>query len=384
MLYGLDNNCDGLIDDADPTLDLSTASTWYLDGDSDGAGDEDSTTFACELPSGYADNSEDCDDGDATVLECVCGDGSDGAYALTTGSDTIEGGVYYFTTFSISPGATLSVTGDEPLVIIADTVSVGGTLDASGGDGLDSGSSTGPDGGDAVAGGGGGGAGGDGGNGNGSGGAPNGGAAVEFLARARASPTGARAAPRRIARRACPRAAAGARGGGGGGGGASTSGVDGGGASDGYSLGGGSFGDATLETLFTGGGGGAGGGANGGGGGAGGGAVAIFAVDLSVAGLIDVTGGAGGSKTGGSCTSGGGGGGGGGMIWLHGFTVDVSGSLLADGGVGQPVETSPNLNQAGGDGADGRVRVSGPAELVTGTVSPSPYNDESEPVCEAI
>ncbi|MCK6523269.1 putative metal-binding motif-containing protein, partial [Myxococcota bacterium] len=177
---GLDNNCDGLTDDADPDLDLSTASTWYLDADNDGSGDEGSTTFACALPTGYADNAEDCDDGDASVVECVCGDGSDGAYALTTGSDTIEGGVWTFTSFTISPGATLRVTGDEPLVIIADTVSIGGTLDASGGDGLDSGSSTGPDGGDAVGGGGGGGAGGDCGNGNGSGGAPNGGEAVEF------------------------------------------------------------------------------------------------------------------------------------------------------------------------------------------------------------
>ncbi|MEY3211534.1 MAG: hypothetical protein RIT28_2015, partial [Pseudomonadota bacterium] len=64
--------------------------------------------------------------------------------------------------------------------------------------------------------------------------------------------------------------------------------------------------------------------------------------------------------------------------------VSVTGSVLADGGLGQPVDTSVNVNQLGGDGADGRVRVSGPTVSVTGTVSPSPYNDESEPVCEAI
>ncbi|MEY3212745.1 MAG: hypothetical protein RIT28_3226, partial [Pseudomonadota bacterium] len=243
---GLDNNCDGLIDDADPTLDLSTASTWYLDADNDGAGDEDSSAFACLTPTGYTDNAEDCDDGDASVLECVCGDGSDGAYALTTGSDTIEGGVWYFTSFTISPGATLSVTGDEPLVIIADTVSIGGTLDASGGDGLDSGSSTGPDGGDAVAGGGGGGAGGDCGNGNGSGGAPNGGEAVEFGSGTSYTHGGSGGAAADSTASVSTGGGWGP-GGGGGGGGASANGVDGGGASSGYSVGGGSFGESTLE-----------------------------------------------------------------------------------------------------------------------------------------
>ena len=36
----VDNNCDGLTDDDDPTVDSSTQSTFYLDYDADGFGDD--------------------------------------------------------------------------------------------------------------------------------------------------------------------------------------------------------------------------------------------------------------------------------------------------------------------------------------------------------
>ncbi|MCB9796072.1 MAG: putative metal-binding motif-containing protein, partial [Alphaproteobacteria bacterium] len=64
---GVDNECDGLIDDADDSLDLSTTSTWYGDADADGYGDTDSTTEACAPPSGYVGDSTDCDDAVAEV-----------------------------------------------------------------------------------------------------------------------------------------------------------------------------------------------------------------------------------------------------------------------------------------------------------------------------
>ncbi|MFH1470091.1 MAG: MopE-related protein, partial [Pseudomonadota bacterium] len=57
---GADNDCDGTTDEAD----AADALTWYLDADSDGYGDSASTTPACSLPSGYADNAWDCDDTD--------------------------------------------------------------------------------------------------------------------------------------------------------------------------------------------------------------------------------------------------------------------------------------------------------------------------------
>jgi hypothetical protein len=57
----IDNNCDSLIDDDDPNINIETATTWYLDSDSDGYGGEE-TTQTCIIPNGYTDNSNDCDD----------------------------------------------------------------------------------------------------------------------------------------------------------------------------------------------------------------------------------------------------------------------------------------------------------------------------------
>ena len=64
---GVDNDCDGTADERD-ALD---ASTWYADDDADGFGDVGSTTVACDEPSGYAADSSDCDDSDATISPAV-------------------------------------------------------------------------------------------------------------------------------------------------------------------------------------------------------------------------------------------------------------------------------------------------------------------------
>ena len=73
---GVDNDCDGSLDESD-ALD---ASTWYADSDSDGYGDAENTMNACEQPFGYLEDNSDCDDADAGTypgaLE-VCGDGVD-------------------------------------------------------------------------------------------------------------------------------------------------------------------------------------------------------------------------------------------------------------------------------------------------------------------
>ena len=62
---GLDNDCDGLLDDADDSL--SGATTYYADGDGDGFGDLNQTTFACILPENYVDNSLDCNDANPSI-----------------------------------------------------------------------------------------------------------------------------------------------------------------------------------------------------------------------------------------------------------------------------------------------------------------------------
>ncbi|MCP4918135.1 MAG: hypothetical protein GY913_14575 [Proteobacteria bacterium] len=58
---GIDNDCDGGADDVDPD-GVSGTSTWYEDADEDGYGTDENTTEACDVPSGYADNADDCDD----------------------------------------------------------------------------------------------------------------------------------------------------------------------------------------------------------------------------------------------------------------------------------------------------------------------------------
>jgi hypothetical protein len=55
---GVDNNCDGDVDE-DSAAD---AATWYEDVDGDGYGDAALSTVACEAPTGYVASDADCDD----------------------------------------------------------------------------------------------------------------------------------------------------------------------------------------------------------------------------------------------------------------------------------------------------------------------------------
>ncbi|MDG1478465.1 MAG: putative metal-binding motif-containing protein [Myxococcota bacterium] len=70
---GLDNNCDGVIDEG-------ITSTWYADLDGDGYGDDATAMDACEAPEGYIAEPGDCNDADATFnpdAEEVCSDPTD-------------------------------------------------------------------------------------------------------------------------------------------------------------------------------------------------------------------------------------------------------------------------------------------------------------------
>lgn len=73
----VDNNCDGFIDEG-----LAT-STYYLDADGDGFGNEDNSlaiTTCSTLMAGYALNNNDCDDGVNTInpaAQEICDDGLD-------------------------------------------------------------------------------------------------------------------------------------------------------------------------------------------------------------------------------------------------------------------------------------------------------------------
>ena len=60
---GLDNDCDGTVDNDD----AADAPVWFADLDGDGFGDPENTTTACEQPSGFVSDATDCDDDAATV-----------------------------------------------------------------------------------------------------------------------------------------------------------------------------------------------------------------------------------------------------------------------------------------------------------------------------
>ncbi|MEL6348096.1 MAG: MopE-related protein [Myxococcota bacterium] len=60
---GIDNNCDGTVDEGD-AID---ARTWYADADADAFGDAADAVQACEAPNGYVSDPTDCDDADPTI-----------------------------------------------------------------------------------------------------------------------------------------------------------------------------------------------------------------------------------------------------------------------------------------------------------------------------
>ncbi|MEY3209795.1 MAG: hypothetical protein RIT28_276 [Pseudomonadota bacterium] len=88
---GLDNNCDGAIDEA-------VGDVWYSDLDGDGYGDPATASQRCDGESGLVADARDCDDGDATVSPSAderC-DGFDNDCDGTVDEpESIDAGTYY-------------------------------------------------------------------------------------------------------------------------------------------------------------------------------------------------------------------------------------------------------------------------------------------------
>ena len=61
---GMDEDCDGLVDDMDDSIDLSSTTTVYADMDGDSYGDSNAPFESCGA-TGYASDSSDCDDAGA-------------------------------------------------------------------------------------------------------------------------------------------------------------------------------------------------------------------------------------------------------------------------------------------------------------------------------
>ena len=123
---GLDNDCDGSSDEGD----ASDAAAWYRDGDSDGYGDPNSTTSACQGPPGYVADSTDCDDTSEAVNPAaseVCNDG------LDNDCDGDESACYLSGTIDLED-ATALISGESAGVRLGSALSGAGDVD---GDGLE-------------------------------------------------------------------------------------------------------------------------------------------------------------------------------------------------------------------------------------------------------
>ena len=65
---GTDEVCDGIDNNCNGSVDEGVTQVFYLDSDGDGFGDGNETMEACEIPSGYAPNGNDCDDSASEVF----------------------------------------------------------------------------------------------------------------------------------------------------------------------------------------------------------------------------------------------------------------------------------------------------------------------------
>ncbi len=63
----VDEDCDTLADDADPSVAAASLASWYADLDEDGYGDPTNASSACDAPADALTDASDCDDGDAAI-----------------------------------------------------------------------------------------------------------------------------------------------------------------------------------------------------------------------------------------------------------------------------------------------------------------------------
>ena len=116
---GIDNNCSG-----DET-DAIDQSTWYADSDNDSYGDPNATVASCIQPSGYVDNSGDCNDGEALAWTGAT-DSCDGIDNNCSGDETdaIDQTTWYADSDNDTYG--------DPTVTVSSCIQPSGYVDNSG------------------------------------------------------------------------------------------------------------------------------------------------------------------------------------------------------------------------------------------------------------
>jgi len=134
---GVDEDCDGLVDDADADTPLPI---WYHDSDGDGYGGSSRSVESCEPPTDFVAGDTDCDDADDTNYpgaeercdgidnDCDLGTGEDGVVTL---DDSLNQPTIQAAIDSASDGSTVQVC--DGTYIEALTISVGLTLTSRGG-----------------------------------------------------------------------------------------------------------------------------------------------------------------------------------------------------------------------------------------------------------
>lgn len=109
---GVDNDCDGLLDDLDDNWDPTGAPSFWEDTDGDFYG-ATTEVVACEAPEGFVSNDDDCDDTDALVYP--------GAPELCNNTDSnCDGGIDGPTT-ELDFCADLEQSYDGPYTVVLDS-----------------------------------------------------------------------------------------------------------------------------------------------------------------------------------------------------------------------------------------------------------------------
>lgn len=116
---GIDNNCDGQVDEG-------VAELWYPDADGDGFGADDVSTLACSRPEGHVPSATDCDDANGEVFP--------GATEVCDGIDTDCDSIPDPTSCRPVETAELRIDGDQAGMRFAASVAAVGDWN---GDGVD-------------------------------------------------------------------------------------------------------------------------------------------------------------------------------------------------------------------------------------------------------